>query len=427
MNILKFITAGSVDDGKSTLIGRLLYDSKAVSHDVLHTLERQSRNMPDGEIDLSLLTDGLRAEREQGITIDIAYKYFNTPRRKFIIADAPGHVQYTRNMVTGASNADLAIILIDARHGVMEQTHRHSLVAALMGIPHIVVAINKMDLVGFAEETFYRIAADYQKLAHKLDLKEVVFIPLSAYAGDNVVTSSETMPWYVGPTLLEHLETVELSNDLPVDEARFAVQYVIRPRTEELHDYRGYAGAIRSGYFRSGDRVRVLPAGIETTLKAIEVHQQDVKSAFVPQPVVLHLADDIDVSRGDTIVRVEDIQPAVEQDIDLDICWMSERPLYPGDRLIVRHNASMIKAIVKEIYHRTDVHSFEKQHAENLQLNDIASIRLRTAKPLVFDAYKKNRATGGLILVNEHSFDTVAAGMLREPSVSESFKTDFAI
>ncbi len=416
-----------MDDGKSTLIGRLLYDSKAVSHDVLHTLERQSRNMPDGEIDLSLLTDGLRAEREQGITIDIAYKYFNTPRRKFIIADAPGHVQYTRNMVTGASNADLAIILIDARHGVMEQTHRHSLVAALMGIPHIVVAINKMDLVGFAEETFYRIAADYQKLAHKLDLKEVVFIPLSAYAGDNVVTSSETMPWYVGPTLLEHLETVELSNDLPVDEARFAVQYVIRPRTEELHDYRGYAGAIRSGYFRSGDRVRVLPAGIETTLKAIEVHQQDVKSAFVPQPVVLHLADDIDVSRGDTIVRVEDIQPAVEQDIDLDICWMSERPLYPGDRLIVRHNASMIKAIVKEIYHRTDVHSFEKQHAENLQLNDIASIRLRTAKPLVFDAYKKNRATGGLILVNEHSFDTVAAGMLREPSVSESFKTDFAI
>ncbi|HRI61724.1 MAG TPA: GTP-binding protein, partial [Saprospiraceae bacterium] len=423
----KFITAGSVDDGKSTLIGRLLYDSKAVSHDVLHTLERQSRNMPDGEIDLSLLTDGLRAEREQGITIDIAYKYFNTPRRKFIIADAPGHVQYTRNMVTGASNADLAIILVDARHGVMEQTHRHSLVAALMGIPHIVVAINKMDLVDFAEETFYRIAADYQKLAHKLGLKEVVFIPLSAYTGDNVVTSSENMPWYAGPTLLEHLETVELSNDLPVDEARFAVQYVIRPRTEELHDYRGYAGAVRSGFFRRGDRVRVLPAGIETTLKAIEVHQQEVEEAFAPQPVVLHLAEDIDVSRGDTIVRVEDVQPVVNQDIDLDICWMGERPLYPGDRLIVRHNASMVKAIVREIYHRTDVHSFEQQHTESLQLNDIASIRLRTAKPLVFDAYKKNRATGGLILVNEHTFDTVAAGMLRETAVNEPFKTDFAI
>ena len=427
MNILKFITAGSVDDGKSTLIGRLLYDSKAVSHDILHTLERQSRNKPDCELDLSLLTDGLRAEREQGITIDIAYKYFNTPRRKFIIADAPGHVQYTRNMVTGASNADLAIILVDARHGVVEQTHRHSMVAALMGIPHLVVAINKMDLVGYAEETFYRIAADYQKLAQKLDLQEVVFVPLSAYIGDNVVTRTENMPWYTGPTLLEHLEIVELSHDVPDNEARFSVQYVIRPRTEALHDYRGYAGAIRSGFFQRGDRVRMLPSGIETTLKTIEVHQQEVESAFAPQPVVLHLEDDIDISRGDTIVRVADTQPFVSQDIDLDICWMSERPLYPGDRLLLRHNSTMVKAIVKEIYHRTDVHTFEQRAAGNLQLNDIASIRLRTAKPIVYDAYKKNRTTGGLILVNEHTFDTVAAGMLRESTVSETYKTDFAI
>jgi sulfate adenylyltransferase subunit 1 len=398
-----------------------------VSHDILHTLERQSRNKPDGELDLSLLTDGLRAEREQGITIDIAYKYFNTPRRKFIIADAPGHVQYTRNMVTGASNADLAVILIDARHGVVEQTHRHSLVAALMGIPHIAVAVNKMDLAGYAEETFYRIAADYQKLAQKLDMKEVVFVPISAYAGDNVVNPSANMPWYTGPTLLEHLESVELSHDLPEDVSRFAVQYVIRPRTEELHDYRGYAGAIRSGFFRRGDRVRVLPSGIETTLKAIEVNRQQVEEAFAPQPVVLHLDDDIDVSRGDTIVRIADEQPVVEQDIELDICWMSERPLYPGDRLLVRHNATTLKAIVREIYHRTDVHTFEQQQADHLQLNDIARIRLRTAKPLVFDAYRKNRATGGLILISEHSFDTVAAGMLLEPQAAETFKTDFAI
>jgi sulfate adenylyltransferase subunit 1 len=427
VNILKFITAGSVDDGKSTLIGRLLYDSKAVSHDILHALERQSRNKPGGELDLSLLTDGLRAEREQGITIDVAYKYFNTPRRKFIIADAPGHVQYTRNMVTGASNADLAIILVDARHGVVEQTHRHSLVAALMGIPHIAVAVNKMDLVGYAEEVFYRIAADYQRLAQKLGLSEVTFIPLSAYAGDNVVERSANTPWYAGPTLLEHLETVELSHDLPEDEARFSVQYVIRPRTEELHDYRGYAGAVRSGFFRRGDRVRILPSGIETTIKAIEVHQTEVEEAFAPQPVVLHFEDDIDISRGDSVVRIEDKQPYVDQDLDLDICWMSERPLHPGDRLLLRHNTSSVKAIVKEIYHRTDVHSFEEQEASQLQLNDIARIRLRTARPIVYDAYRKNRATGGLILVNENTFDTVGAGMLREPVREETPLTEFSI
>ncbi|MBK8427333.1 MAG: GTP-binding protein [Lewinellaceae bacterium] len=427
MNILKFITAGSVDDGKSTLIGRLLFDSKAVSHDVLHTLERQSRNKPDGELDLSLLTDGLRAEREQGITIDVAYKYFNTPRRKFIIADAPGHVQYTRNMVTGASNADLAIILIDARQGVVEQTHRHSMVASLMGIPHIVAAVNKMDLVDYDEQVFYRIAADYQKLSQKLGLQEVTFIPMSALAGDNVVTISEKMPWYAGKTLLDHLETVELAEVQEDEATRFQVQYVIRPRTEELHDYRGYAGALRSGSFRRGDRVQVLPAGIETTIKAIEVHQQEVEEAFAPQPIVLHLEDDIDISRGDSIIRVEGVQPYVTQDLDLDICWMSERPLYPGDRLLLRHNAATVKAIVKEIYHRVDVHTFEQQPAEQLKLNDIAYIRLRTAKPLVFDSYKLNRTTGSLILINDNTFDTVAAGMLHEVPVSETLQQDFAI
>jgi sulfate adenylyltransferase subunit 1 len=427
VNILKFITAGSVDDGKSTLIGRLLFDSKAVSHDILHTLERQSRNKPDGELDLSLLTDGLRAEREQGITIDVAYKYFNTPRRKFIIADAPGHVQYTRNMVTGASNADLAIILVDARHGVVEQTHRHSLVAALMGIPHLVVAVNKMDLVGYDEQVFYRIAADYQKLAQKLDLQEIKFIPLSAFVGDNVVERSEKTPWYEGPTLLEYLETVEISHDLPEDEARFQVQYVIRPRTEELHDYRGYAGALRSGFFKKGDRVRVLPSGIETTLKAIEVHQQEVGEAHAPQPVVLHLADDIDISRGDSIVRLDEHLPTVSQDLELDVCWMSERPLQVGDRYLLRHNAASVKAIVKEIQHRVDVHSFEQQASDSLALNDIARIRLRTAKPLVFDAYRQNRATGGLILINENTFDTVAAGMLREVKREVDLQTEFAI
>lgn len=427
MNILKFITAGSVDDGKSTLIGRLLFDSKAVSHDVLHTLERQSRNKPDGELDLSLLTDGLRAEREQGITIDVAYKYFNTPRRKFIIADAPGHVQYTRNMVTGASNADLAIILIDARHGVVEQTHRHSLVASLMGIPHIVAAINKMDLVDYDEQVFYRIAADYQKLCQQLGLQQVTFIPLSALTGDNVVTISEKMPWYTGKTLLDQLETIEVAEVKDDEPTRFQVQYVIRPRTEELHDYRGYAGALRSGSFRRGDRVRVLPAGIETTIKAIEVHQKEVEEAFAPQPVVLHFEDDIDISRGDSIIRVDGLQPAVTQDLDLDICWMSERPLYPGDRLLLRHSATTVKAIVKEIYHRVDVHTFEQQPAEQLKLNDIAYIRLRTAKPLVFDSYLQNRNTGSLILINENTFDTVAAGMLHEVPVPETLQQDFAI
>ncbi len=411
MNILKFITAGSVDDGKSTLIGRLLYDSKAVSHDILQTLERQSRNKADGELDLSLLTDGLRAEREQGITIDVAYKYFSTPRRKFIIADAPGHVQYTRNMITGASNADLAIILIDARQGVVEQTHRHSLVASLMGIPQIVVAVNKLDLVGYSEERFYKIAASYQELAEKLNLEHITFIPISALAGDNVVEPSANMPWYQGPTLLQHLETVETEAVAENQAPRFQVQYVIRPKSNEWHDYRGYAGSLRSGVFRRGDRVVVLPAGIESEIVAIEVNQQQVETAFAPQPLVLHLAHDIDVSRGDTIARL-DAQPAVTQDLEATLCWMSEKPLQPGDKLLLQHNSATVKAIVKSIEYRVDVHTFDRLPDDKLQLNDIGFVHLRTARPLVFDAYRQNRHSGGFILVNEHTHDTVAAGLL---------------
>ena len=427
MQILKFITAGSVDDGKSTLIGRLLYDSKAVSHDILHTLERQSKNKQGGEIDLSLLTDGLRAEREQGITIDVAYKYFNTSRRKFIIADAPGHVQYTRNMVTGASNADLAIILIDARQGVVEQTHRHSMVAALMGIPHLVVAINKMDLVGYDEQVFYRIAADYQKLSQRLNAPEITFIPVSALTGDNIVDPSPNMPWYTGKTLLDHLETVPVEEKDTATEARFQVQYVIRPRTDDLHDYRGYAGSLRSGQLAVGDTVRVLPVDIVTTVKAIESNQQPLEYAVALQPVIVHLEDDIDISRGDTFVKVLETAPSVSQDLDVDLCWMSERALKIGDKYLLRHNSTTVKAIVREIYHRTDVHSFEQHPADELRLNDIARIRVRTSKPIVFDAYQYNRNTGGLILINENSFDTVAAGMLLPQHQENAPITEFAI
>jgi sulfate adenylyltransferase subunit 1 len=330
-------------------------------------------------------------------------------------------------MVTGASNADLAIILVDARQGIVEQTHRHSMVAALMGIPHVLVAVNKMDLVDYNEEVFYKIAAEYQKIAQKLDLQEVKIIPISAVMGDNVVTRSTNTPWYSGVTLLEHLETVEISHDLPEDQARFQVQYVIRPGGTAWHDYRGYAGALRSGFFKKGDRVRVLPSGVETTLEAIEVHQKIVEEAFAPQPVVLHLKDDIDLSRGDSLVRISDAQPIVSQDLELDICWMSDRPLQVGDRYLVRHNSAQTKAIVKEILYRVDVHSFEQQPIHALNLNDIARIKLRTARPLVFDAYRQNRASGGLILVNEGTFDTVAAGMLRDLPRGESTSSEFDI
>jgi sulfate adenylyltransferase subunit 1 len=413
MDLLRFITCGSVDDGKSTLIGRLLFDSQAVSLDILNAIERQTKNKANGEIDLSLLTDGLRAEREQGITIDVAYKYFTTKKRKFIIADAPGHVQYTRNMVTGASNADLAIVLIDARQGVIEQTRRHSLIASLLGIPHIVVAINKMDLVQFDPEIFDSIAADYLVLAEQLGLKNITFVPVSALNGDNVVERSEKMAWYKGKTLLDHLETLEVSDDINLTDARFQVQYVIRPHTEEHHDYRGYAGTIQSGIYRVGDKVAVLPSGIESTISRIEVNLKDVNETFAGQAAVLHLADDIDISRGDSIVAFNTSTATTSNELEATICWFDERQkLYEGDKLTLQNGANTIKAIVKEIEYKRDISTLEKVQTTEGGLNDILKIRLKTAKPIVFDNYKTNRATGAFILVNENTCNTVAAGMI---------------
>src|SRR5882757_7974911 len=335
MDLLRFITAGSVDDGKSTLIGRLLYDSKSILADQLAALEQQSRNKEDGEIDLALLTDGLRAEREQGITIDVAYKYFSTPKRKFIIADAPGHIQYTRNMVTGASNANLIIILVDARNGVVEQTRRHSIIASLLNIPHVVVAINKMDLVNYSEDVYNNIAIDYAEIARTLNLRDVVYLPISALKGDNIVDRSTHLDWYEGPTLLELLEQTEVEKDINLDYARLPVQYVIRPQTEELHDYRGYAGKIVSGIYRKGDPITVLPAGLTSRIKSIEAGGKHVEEAFAPQSVVLQLEDDIDISRGDLIAK-NDHQPHVEQELELLLCWMDTKPLIRGNKYLLQ-------------------------------------------------------------------------------------------
>jgi sulfate adenylyltransferase subunit 1 len=420
MDILRFITCGSVDDGKSTLIGRLLFDSQAVSLDILNAIERQTKDKTNGQIDLSLLTDGLRAEREQGITIDVAYKYFTTKKRKFIIADAPGHVQYTRNMVTGASNADLAIVLIDARLGVIEQTRRHSLIASLLGIPNIVVAVNKMDLVGFDPSVFAQIKADYKLIADKLGIKNPVFIPMSALNGDNVVDKSDALAWFKGGTLLEHLESVNVADTVNLDDARFQVQYVIRPKSDELHDYRGYAGRIQSGVYKTGDRVVVLPSGIETTLSAIEMNLNKVDYAFAGQSVVLHLRDDIDISRGDSITvlqnsssEFETKDPSVSNEISATLCWFDERnPLLEGSKLLLQNGSNTVKAIVKEVNYKLDISNLEQVDATEARLNDIVNVRLKTAKPVVFDNYTQNRQTGAFILVNENSCNTVAAGMI---------------
>jgi sulfate adenylyltransferase subunit 1 len=420
MDILRFITCGSVDDGKSTLIGRLLFDSQAVSLDILNAIERQTKDKTNGQIDLSLLTDGLRAEREQGITIDVAYKYFTTKTRKFIIADAPGHVQYTRNMVTGASNADLAIVLIDARLGVIEQTRRHSLIASLLGIPNIVVAVNKMDLVGFDPSVFDRIKADYTLIANKLGIKNPVFIPMSALNGDNVVDKSDALSWFEGGTLLEHLESVNVADTVNLDDARFQVQYVIRPKSDELHDYRGYAGRIQSGIYKTGDRVVVLPSGIETTLSAIEMNLNKVDYAFAGQSVVLHLRDDIDISRGDSITVLQNSSselqtkdPSVSNEISATLCWFDDRnPLLEGSKLLLQNGSNTVKAIVKEVNYKLDISNLERVDATEARLNDIVNVRLKTAKPVVFDNYTRNRQTGAFILVNENSCNTVAAGMI---------------
>jgi sulfate adenylyltransferase subunit 1 len=413
MDILRFITLGSVDDGKSTLIGRLLYDSKSIMIDQLEAIEKQSRNKEDGEINLALLTDGLRAEREQGITIDVAYKYFSTPKRKFIIADAPGHIQYTRNMVTGASNADLAIILIDARHGVLEQTRRHSLIASLLGIPHIVVAINKMDLVDYSQDVFNNIVIDFTAAAKRLDLKDVHYVPISALDGDNIVDESSNMPWYERESLLEFLETVRIQNDINLEDARFAVQYVIRPETEELHDYRGYAGRIASGTYRRGDSITVLPSGLESTIRDIEIAGKSVAVAYAPQSIVLHLEDDIDISRGDVIVKTGDL-PAVSQDLEVMACWMDSKPLVAGNKYYIQMNSRVVRGMVKEIHYKLDVNTLEKEEQpKKIGLNDVFRATIKTASPVAFDRYKDLRSFGSAILIDETSNLTVGACMIQ--------------
>ncbi|MEP7229020.1 MAG: GTP-binding protein [Ginsengibacter sp.] len=413
MDILRFITAGSVDDGKSTLIGRLLYDSKSILIDQLAAIEKQSRNKQNGEIDLALLTDGLRAEREQGITIDVAYKYFSTPKRKFIIADAPGHIQYTRNMVTGASNSELAIILVDARNGVVEQTRRHSIITSLLNIPHVVVAINKMDLVDYSQDVYNNIVIDYVKVAESLGLKDVTYIPISALNGDNIVEKSEKFPWYEGESLLHLLENVELRSDINLTDGRFPVQLVIRPQAAELHDYRGYAGKIISGVYKKGDKIIVQPSGIESTIKAIEIGGKEIDEAFAPQSVVMHLEDNVDVSRGDMIVH-RDNQPATEQEFEVLLCWMGNKPLIPRNKYFLQINSQVVRAVVNEIEYKLDVNTLQKNYSpEKAELNDIVKATIKTASPVIFDSYKKLRENGGAILIDETSCVTVGACMIQ--------------
>jgi sulfate adenylyltransferase subunit 1 len=413
MDLLRFITAGSVDDGKSTLIGRLLFDSKNILSDQLEALERQSKNKEEGSIDLALLTDGLRAEREQGITIDVAYKYFSTPKRKFIIADAPGHIQYTRNMVTGASNAQLMIILIDARNGIIEQTRRHTIIASLLNMPYVVVAINKMDLVEYSQDVYNNIVIEYAAVARSLGLKNISFIPISALNGDNIVDKSQNMDWYEGPGLLEFLETVSIDSEANFTQARMPIQYVIRPQTEDLHDYRGYAGKIISGTYTVGDEIYVLPAGLKSRLTRIETNMLDVKEARAGQAVILHLEDDIDISRGDVLVK-KDHQPHLSQDLEVLLCWMDTKPLKPGNKYLLQHNSRRVKSVVKEIEYRLDVNSLEKvEGIETVGLNEIVRAKIKTATPLAYDLYNELRVNGGLILIDETSNVTVGACMIQ--------------
>lgn len=414
MDILRFITAGSVDDGKSTLIGRLLYDSKSIMIDQLEAIEKQTKNREDGEIDLALLTDGLRAEREQGITIDVAYKYFATPKRKFIIADAPGHIQYTRNMVTGASNSDLIIILIDARNGVAEQTRRHSLIASLLNMPQVIVAVNKMDLVDNSQDVYNNIVIEYADLAKALGLNDVKYIPISALKGDNIVEKSASFPWYEGASLLHLLETTQVENAVNLKKARFPVQYVIRPQTKELHDYRGYAGKIISGVYKVGDKVTILPSGVSSTISSIETNGgKQVQEAFAPQAVVLHLADDVDISRGDVVVLNNDV-PKTENELEVLLCWMDSKPLAPGNKYLLQINSTRVRSVVKEVAYRLDVNTLEKQYdADSIRLNDIVKVTIKTAQPIVFDSYKDLRANGGAVLIDETSNVTVGACMIQ--------------
>jgi len=412
MELLRFTTAGSVDDGKSTLIGRLLYDSKSIFEDQIEQVKATSERKGLEHVDLSLLTDGLRDEREQGITIDVAYRYFATPKRKFIIADTPGHIQYTRNMVTGASTANLALILVDARNGVIEQTRRHSYIASLLQIPHLIVCINKMDLVDYKEEAFTKIVSEYEDFASKLDVNDIRFIPISALHGDNVVERSDKMDWYDGSTLLYSLETIHIGSDQNHIDARFPVQTVIRPHSEEYHDYRGYAGRVAGGIFRPGDEVIVQPSGFKSKIRSVDTLDGPIEQAFPPMSVTLTLEDDIDVSRGDMIVR-ENNPPRISQDLEVMLCWLNESPMRTGGKYVLRHTSSECRAMIKEVVYKMNISDLTRNMEDKTAgMNDIVKVHLRTTKPIINDPYRRNRQTGSIILVDETTNETVAAGMI---------------
>ncbi|ETN95805.1 sulfate adenylyltransferase subunit CysN [Zhouia amylolytica] len=410
--LLRFTTAGSVDDGKSTLIGRLLYDSKSIFEDQLEAIETTSKKKGHEGVDLALFTDGLRDEREQGITIDVAYRYFTTPKRKFIIADTPGHIQYTRNMVTGASTANAAIILIDARHGVIEQTRRHAFIASLLQIPHIIVCINKMDLVDFKEEVYNDIISQFEDISSKMLVKDVRFIPISALLGDNVVNRSENMEWYQGAPLLHTLETMHISSDVNKVDARFPVQTVLRPQREGYIDYRGYAGRIASGVLRKGDEVTVMPSGFTSKIKTIDTLNGELEEAFAPQSVSITLEDDIDISRGDMIVRSNN-KPEASQDVEVMLCWLNDGAAKPRAKYTIKHTSNDQKAMIKEVVYKIDINTLERNEDDKeIGMNDICKVKIRTTKPLMFDSYRENRTTGSIILVDDTTNETVAAGMI---------------
>lgn len=410
--LLRFTTAGSVDDGKSTLIGRLLYDSKSIFEDQLEAIEETSKKKGHEGVDLALFTDGLRDEREQGITIDVAYRYFTTPKRKFIIADTPGHIQYTRNMVTGASTANAAIVLIDARNGVIEQTKRHSYIASLLQIPHIIVCINKMDLVEFSEEVYYRILKEFEEFSSKLVVQDIRFIPISALLGDNVVNRSENMPWYKGGPLLHTLETMHISSDINKIDARFPVQTVLRPQIDEHRDYRGYAGRISSGIFRKNDEVTILPSGFISKIKSINLFDKDLDEAFAPMSVAITIEDDIDLSRGDMIIKSNNV-PDITQDIEAMLCWLNDSPARPRAKYNLVHTTNNQRAMVKEVIYKVDINTYNRiTDDKDLKMNDIAKVKIRVTRPLMTDSYRENRITGSLILVDERTNETVAAGMI---------------
>ncbi len=410
--LLRFTTAGSVDDGKSTLIGRLLYDSKSIFQDQLDAVAKSSKNKGFDYVDLSLLTDGLKSEREQGITIDVAYRYFETPKRKFIIADTPGHIQYTRNMVTGASTANLAIILIDARKGMLEQTHRHSFIASLLGIPHLIVCVNKMDLIDYDKDKYEKIVNDFKKFSSKLNIKDIRFIPISALKGDNVVNKSENMDWYSGGTFLHNIENLHISSDDNQIDCRFPVQYVIRPHREEFQDFRGYSGRVASGIFKPDDKIKVLPSGFTSEIKKIYLGDSEINEAIPKTSVTITLKDEIDVSRGNMIVR-ENNSPMITQEFDSLITWMNEKDLLPNSKFILKQTTNETLAIVKNILYEVDINTLHRiENVNELKLNSIGRIQIKTAKPIFFDEYSKNRSTGSFILINPQTYETVGAGMV---------------